>query len=93
MKPDRLVIVSGVCILRVLEAVQLRPDVLVYVKRMRKWGWADEDEVNGDELERTAEALGVKAEAWPLQVEVREYHRRYCPHERAAIVLERLDTA
>jgi hypothetical protein len=87
----RLVIVSGICVLRVLETFELCPDVVIYVKRMRKWGWADEDEIDGDELERTAAKAGVAIEAWPLQVEVRNYHRKYRPHDRAGIVLERLE--
>jgi len=77
----RTVITTGICMLRVLDAVKLRPDVLIYVKRMRPWGWSDEAEVEGDD----------DVEEGPYQVEVRHYHRTYRPHDRAEIILERLD--
>jgi adenylate kinase family enzyme len=87
----RRVIMTGICLLRVLEAAGVRPDVLIYVKRMRKWGWADEDELEGDEIEHFALSLKVGIEEWPFQVEVRDYHRAYRPQDRATIVLERLE--
>jgi hypothetical protein len=89
--PGRRVVMTGICLLRVLEAAGVRPDVLIYVKRMRKWGWADEDELEGNEIEQIASSLGVDIQEWPFQVEVRNYHRTYRPQDRAAIVLERVD--
>ena len=83
--------VSGICIIRVLEVVGVRADALIYVKRMRRWGWADEGEAEGDDLEEHAAAVGLTPEAFPLPLEVRNYHREYEPHRRADIVFERLD--
>ncbi len=83
--------VSGICMIRVLEAVGVRADALIYVKRMRRWGWADEDEADGDDLEKHAATVGLTPEWFPLPLEVRNYHRSYEPHRRADIVFERLD--
>jgi uridine kinase len=92
MAPERQVIVTGICMLRVLAAIERCPDVLIYIKRMAKWGWADEDEIDCDELGRTAASLGVTVQEWPVQGEVCDYHRAYLPHERATIILERMET-
>jgi len=92
-KCNSLVVVSGICVLHVLEAVGRRLDLLIYVKRMAPWGWADADEIEGSGLEDMAEALQTRIEVWPFQVEVRDYHRKYCPHRRAEIILERYDTS
>ena len=86
-----LTFISGICMMRVLDALNMRADALIYVKRMRKWGWADEDEVDGDELEKHAASVGVPPETFALPLEVRDYHRSYQPHHRAHILLERLD--
>jgi hypothetical protein len=75
------IIVSGVCVLQVMEALHQVVDVLVYVQRMAVWGWADADEVEG----------AADTDLRPLACEVRAYHRRYRPHERADIVVERME--
>jgi hypothetical protein len=89
--PPGLVIASGVCMLQVLDRLDFKADVLVYVKRMAIWGWADEDEVVGDQLEELARLNGMSPDDLPLHLEVREYHREFVPHERADVVLERLE--
>jgi hypothetical protein len=74
------VIVAGVCVLQVLEALDRPVDVLVYVQRMAVWGWADADDVEG----------APDADSRSLACEVRAYHGSHRPHERADIVLERM---
>ena len=74
-------------------SLQLKPDVLIYVKRMAKWGWADEDEMNGNKLEELAALNSMNSSAPALRLEVRQYHREFRPHEVADIVFERLEGA
>lgn len=86
---------------QVLETSGLRPDAYVYVKRMARWGWADEDslEINGnveDHLERLREEVAalLAAEARPalgLWEEVIRYHGTYRPHKQADFVFLRSD--
>ncbi len=89
--PSGVVVVSGVCNLRVLEALNLSADLLIYVKRMRKRGWADEEEVDLNALAKFAREQGKPIGTWPLALEVCEYHRDYRPVERADLIVERLD--
>ncbi|MFN9775432.1 MAG: hypothetical protein ACK54X_22790 [Burkholderiales bacterium] len=84
-------VVSGVCVLLALRRFGLTPDVHIYVKRMAKWGWADRDEVEGEEIEELAQAVGVSAADFSLHLEVRAYHRGVAPQRVADIVLERLE--
>ena len=84
-----LLLVSGVCMLRVLEHFNVRPGVLIYIKRMARWGWADEDEVQGNFIEQLKRTVGGSDGDWQMQVEVRDYHRTYRPQDRATIILER----
>lgn len=86
-----LVIVSGACVLKVLASLQLKPDVLIYVKRMAVWGWADEEAVSGSQIEELAGIQNTSSDALALHLEVRRYHREFRPHDVADIVFERLD--
>ncbi len=92
-------IFEGVCTLQILEAVGDQPNVLIYVKRMAIWGWADEDEL-GNVLATPngspPRALEAAEQLDPLQIalqglwgEVAQYHRRYRPHEFAHVLYER----
>lgn len=38
-------ILEGICLCQVVKTLGLRPDASIYVKRMARWGWADEDEL------------------------------------------------
>ncbi|MBC7548640.1 MAG: hypothetical protein H7224_08365 [Polaromonas sp.] len=92
-------IFEGICSLQILEAVHVKPDITIYVKRMARWGWAD-----GEHLEN----LDIKTESLPkagliplepLQValqglwnEVVTYHQRFQPHLVATYVFERPPT-
>lgn len=86
-----LVIVSGACVLKVLASLQLKPDVFIYVKRMAIWGWADEEEVNGSQIEGSAAITKASSDAAALDLEVRRYHGEFRPHEVADVVFERRD--
>jgi broad-specificity NMP kinase len=86
-----LVVASGVCMLLVLLRLQIKPDLLVYVKRMAIWGWADQDEVEGDEAEGATIITGSNLDHHPLDLEVHRYHRQFRPQDVADVVLERLE--
>ncbi len=90
----RKVIVEGVCLLQVLSNAGLKPDLSVYVQRIRNGLWADEDwlGLNQDvdeyleKLRVAAEAISEEDEAVPkedLSTEVIRYHHEYHPHENA----------
>jgi hypothetical protein len=85
------VVASGVCMLKVLQQLQIEPDVLVYVKRMAIWGWADHDEVEGDEIEELAAHIGLSTDDLQLHLEVRQYHRDFRPQHTADVIFERLE--
>ncbi len=85
-------VLEGVCCLKVVEALSLRQTVLVYVKRMVMWGWADEDELGRHEsssssAEATTDPLAVALRN--LWDEVAQYHAHFRPHEIANIVYKR----
>lgn len=74
-----LMLVSGICLRKVLEIAGREADSNIYVKRMTSWGWADEDELQGREL---AEILGnYGGEA--VRREMRDYHAVWEPHLKA----------
>jgi len=85
------ILLSGACILQVLSQLGLRADCLVYVKRMAIWGWADEGEIEGTELDDIGALLGLKPDDMALHLEVRAYHQKYKPHVIADIMYERRD--
>ena len=72
----RPLFISGICIREVLTEVGLTPDLNVYVKRMASWGWADEDELDGDVIPEVNQSGGAAG----LRREMRAYHRRWQPH-------------
>jgi len=92
------VIVEGICLLQVLEAVSVPYDELVYVKRMES-GWTDEEEcdVTGDPEARIADLLErqrafdkaagfeLSEELPPGHAEVIRYHAKYRPQDRATV--------
>ena len=86
-------IVEGICCLKVLHALGRSADSLIYVKRMAKWGWADEGELesyttNGlTPLQEPVEPLAKSPQN--LWDEVRRYHTQFQPHVLANIVYER----
>lgn len=86
-----LVVCSGVCMLQALQQMNLIPDVLVYVKRMARWGWADQDEVEGHQIEDLSAIPEVDAKSVRLLIEIRSYHRAFMPQATAEIIFERLE--
>lgn len=81
-------VLAGICMRQVLERLRLRADRHIYVKRMVVWGWADEDEVEGNQIAEIELAMGEINE---LKREVKAYHSRYMPHLRADVIYERMD--
>ncbi len=82
-KRHRPLMLSGVCLFEVLAQLGTRPDASVYVKRMAKWGWADEDEVTG----LVFEVPGAGGNA--IRHEMRLYHQKWQPHLDADFEFQR----
>jgi len=82
-------IVSGVCLRDVFDLIGAPPARHVYIKRMAKWGWADQEEAEG--LGGDYVVIDAAVPPPPLMVEVREYHWRVKPQDRADVVFERPD--
>lgn len=93
-------IFEGLCALQILEAVELSPDLMIYVKRMTiQGGWADAMEIDTSMLSSSGIVLPTQNATEPLnplQVslralweEVAQYHKLYQPHKRADVFYER----
>jgi hypothetical protein len=86
-------ILEGVCCRQVLQAIGETSACLVYVKRMAKWGWADEDELEAytvhglAHISRPTDPLAIPLRT--LWEEVARYHTRFQPHLVATISYER----
>lgn len=83
----QFVVVEGICLLEVLAQMSWVPDSLVYVKRISTTGlWHDgfdlEDFETNKLIDETQEGLR-RSEL--------EYHSKWRPYERAAIVYERIE--
>lgn len=89
--PPGRIVVSDACIRKVLWHLHLKPDVLVYVKRIAIWRWADQDEIEGDQIKQISAVNGPNAEIPKLHFEVREYHQEFQPQIIADIVFERIE--
>lgn len=90
-------IVEGFCLLSVLEAIDVRPDLLVYVKRV----WEDgrpfdadllSDEVTEErmlgEIAEWARGMGIEDADPLLERDAVRYHKRVRPQEKAFYVYE-----
>ncbi|MFQ5863424.1 MAG: P-loop NTPase fold protein, partial [Candidatus Brocadiales bacterium] len=83
-KQETSVIVDGVCLLKVLRRIDVKLDILIYVKQMRPDGsWLDEDE-----LGLLNNKVGRKYSVKLLIHEIKEYHLEYAPIGRANYVFE-----
>jgi hypothetical protein len=80
-------VLSGVCMKDVLARLGSRTTTLIYVKRMHLGIWTHEAEANGDFADYRL--IDQFAAPGPLELEVRQYHLRWKPHETADVVLER----
>jgi shikimate kinase len=94
-------ILEGICMRQVVAAAGLRPDVYVYIKRMARWGWADEDDLVVEapieaHLERLRQqaALFLSENEHPdlgLWDEVIRYHAIHRPQDVSDFVFLRND--
>lgn len=86
---------EGLCALQTLESVNRKPDLLVYVKRMSAYGWAEgpdlEDFAAAPELQqvRVLPTTPIQLALRSLWVEVCSYHLKFEPQYQANIVYER----
>lgn len=81
------IVVAGVCMRDVQQAVQIERAVHVYVKRIASWGWADEDELNPS-FQKSFDQIAIPSE---LIREVRNYHTRHRPHLVADFIYNRIE--
>lgn len=96
VKPATLCILEGICLRQVAAAAGLAPQVYVYVKRMARWGWADESELAFEgSIESHLNKLKAEAACFvdagvPVELglweEVIRYHATYRPHETCDFV-------
>lgn len=92
------IIVEGVCLLKALDRLRLKPDFIIYVRRVNRGRWLDEDElVPVNELE--AHLAGLRGEVrmfggsgdLGISEEIIRYHSEYRPHAKAHVVYQRPD--
>lgn len=100
---DKPILIEGICMLQVLEAIGVEADAIVYVKRMGDHYWLDEGHLDPDgpleehlavlrtELAPIAAKLGESGDLG-LAEEVIRYHANYRPHEGATVAFLRRDS-
>ena len=86
--PTATLVLSGCCMLEVASRLNLDLDLSIYVRRIGRWGWADEDDIRDGSLE-AYEAQGLTPS--PVTYEVRNYHRKWRPHERSLVIYDRIE--
>ncbi|MGI0011097.1 MAG: hypothetical protein ACREAE_06840 [Nitrosopumilaceae archaeon] len=97
------VIVEGICLIKVLERLMLKPDILIYVKRVMPDGfWYDsyycEPNEKPEELlksikesnEKAHQLFGSPSKQDDLKFRIIEYHQEYKPTEMADYFFERV---
>jgi hypothetical protein len=98
----RNAIVEGVCLLKVLSLIGLKPDLSIYVQRIRNGIWDDEDWLGLDrDLDEHLERIRIAATAFSedgedvpladMSTEVIRYHHEYRPHDSADLTFSRYD--
>jgi hypothetical protein len=92
MHAARPQIVSGACMRLVLERLGIANACHIYVKRVSRWGWADEFEITSNGLEDFELENGLIDEGGAFRREIRDYHLRYSPHQCADLIYERFDS-
>jgi hypothetical protein len=86
LKQNSSVIVNGIMVQDVLARVNIKPDVLLYVKRVNQYGlWSD-----GFKLDKfiRLDDDSVDSNYDLFQDQLVQYHLRVHPHERADIIVE-----
>jgi len=102
-KLQKSVIIEGICLIEVLERLMVKPDILIYVKRMMPNGWYDsyycEPNKNPEALLKNIKESNEKAHKLfgsppPQQDDLRfsiiEYHQEYKPTEKADYFFEHI---
>lgn len=90
-------IVAGVCLLEVLDRLDVTPDLLIYAMKVSSAGRRSDDHLYDDTISE-AVALEDVRESWKasgaigpfLDEELIRYHKRVRPQYRADIVFERI---
>lgn len=92
------IIVEGACLLRALDRIDKEPDLLIYVKRLNRGRWLDEDELAPTtELEAHLAQLRTEARMFGgsgdlgVSEEIIRYHYEKQPHLKARLTYARAD--
>jgi hypothetical protein len=82
---QRPVIVEGVCLLAALATVSVKPDLLIYIKRLRfGWYWHDEEILDTEENVDTL--IRRHSPITPLKEEIIRYHFQHRLSHQADII-------
>jgi hypothetical protein len=87
-----VIVFEGVCLLKILDCIDIQPDILIYIKHLDSEGiWKDyricDSEVSLDEaitsINRAENIPGIGN----FDKELAEYHRAYTPIEKSKFIL------
>lgn len=81
------VVIEGICLLQVLNAISVAPDIRIYVKRISEQGlWHD-----GFHLEDYVDERAIKEKEEGLHKSEFEYHAELLPHKNTDLIFERIE--
>ena len=99
--PTNICILESICLRQIVQALSIKPDSFIYVKRMARWGWADEDELvpvvpieeHLARLKNQATMFldGPEHEDLGLWDEVIRYHANFAPDKHSDFIFLRSD--
>jgi hypothetical protein len=86
--------IAGVCILDVLDALGLSPNLCIHVKRCGPSGWYEGDYADEVDLpsQNLAKSIGMSQSNIALEMEIESYHRNRTPDLLANIVFNRYES-
>lgn len=102
----RKLIVSGICLLKILRRNNINLDILIYVKRYDSTGtyWQDEEDcmLQGNPMDEilkkmerwymlSGEKKEIRPEDFRYRADIIAYHQKYKPYEKADIIYKRVE--
>lgn len=99
-KKESPLFIEGICLLKILDKIETKPNILVYVKHIDRNGyWRDERfcdptrslEDKLDSIIRIENSIGIGKGPGNLDREIVEYHHNYKPQEKANYIFLRAD--
>lgn len=90
--PKGPVIYESVLMQWILENIQAKPDLTIYVKRMSPMGlWGDESELDDGMTRQGATDQIPTKETFNFRRQMINYHFDYMPHEKSAVIFLRTE--